>query len=475
MKTLSFPQRTGLARVPRAALAVAALALAGCAQNQPVATASSAAALPDAWASPSGPQALDWAGLLDPQLAALQARAMAANRDIQLAAQRWKQAQLLVAQSQQRWTPSASLSANASRPVQTQSTTRNVDVGGITVPVTTSTGWSRSYGASLGVGYEIDLWDRLALGTAAQQAQADAARADITAARLAIRNEVAQTYWTLAALQAQQPLAKAQRDLTQEMLGLTRQRVREGKLLPVELDRMAVSLQAAESRLADLAADTQLQRQVLALLLDEALTLPAPAATLPSGEPPRWRLAAPADVLAQRPDVQRARLAVDAALARLRVSEAERYPRLSFSAGLSTGGTTVSDWLAQPLASLAGNLVVPLIDWQRLALQRDGARNELDTAALSLRDTLQKALADIETQRIEAERAAQQLQANVGRLREATENERLAALRLEVGSISRLDWLQTRSALLDAQQTALRLRLAQWVRQATLFKALGAS
>ena len=41
----------------------------------------------------------DWAGLLDPQLAALQARALAANRDIALAAQRWKQAQLLVEQS----------------------------------------------------------------------------------------------------------------------------------------------------------------------------------------------------------------------------------------------------------------------------------------------------------------------------------------------------------------------------------------
>jgi outer membrane protein TolC len=164
---------------------------------------------------------------------------------------------------------------------------------------------------------------------------------------------------------------------------------------------------------------------------------------------------------------------VDASLARLRASEADRYPRLSFSAGVSTGGTTASDWLSQPLASFAANLVVPMIDWQRLALQRDGARSELDTAALTLRDTLQKALADIETQRIEAERLAQQLIANAGRLREATENERLAALRYDVGTITRADWLQTRSALLDAQQTRIRLQAQQWVRQAALFKALG--
>lgn len=448
-----------------------ALLLAGCASGPAVKAPQVAA--PTAWSLSGGDVAPDWAGLLDPTLADLQARALAANRDIALAALRWKQAQLLAEQSALRWTPSASLSANASRPVQTQSSTRNVDIGGVTVPVTSSTGWSRSYGASLGVGYELDLWDRLAQTTAAQRAQAEAARTDIDAARLVLRSQVAEAYWTLAAIRAQRPLAETQLALTRETLELTRQRVREGKLLPIELDKIAVTVQAAESRLADLAADAQLQRQILALLLDEPLPGPAPEAALPAGEPPRWRLAEPAEVLARRPDVQRARLGVDASLARLRVSEADRYPRLSFSAGLSTGGSRASDWLSQPLASLGSNLIVPMIDWQRLALQRAGARTELDTSALTLRDTLQKALADIETQRIEAERAAQQFAANAGRLREATENERLAALRYEVGAIARADWLQTRSAVLDAEQTRIRLRLTQWLRQAALFKSLG--
>ena len=450
-----------------------ALLLAGCAAGPTVKAPD--VAMPPAWSLSGGDVQPDWAGLLDPTLAALQARALVANRDIALAAQRWKQAKLLAEQSALRWTPSASVSANASRPVETQSSTRNVDIGGVTVPVTTSTGWSRSYGASLGVGYELDLWDRLAQTTAAQRAQAEAARTDIDAARLSIRSQVAEAYWTLAAIGAQRPLAEAQLALTRETLELTRQRVREGKLLPIELDKIAVTVQGAESRLADLSADAQLQRQILALLLDEPLPGPTPQAALPRGEPPRWRLAEPAEVLARRLDVQKARLAVDASLARLRVSEADRYPRLSFSAGISTGGTRASDWLSQPLASFAANLVVPMIDWQRLALQRDGARTELDIAALSLRDTLQRALADIETQRIEAERAAQQAQANAGRLREATENERLAALRYEVGAVARADWLQTKSAVLDAEQTRIRLHLAQWLRQAALFKSLGGS
>lgn len=459
-------------RTTLTSIALAALLLAGCAHG-PAAKAPDVP-VPTAWSLSGGDVAPDWAGLLDPTLAALQARALQANRDIARAALNWRQAQLLAEQGSLRWRPSASASVNASRPVETQSSTRNVDIGGgITVPVATSTGWSRSYGASIGVGYELDLWDRLAQSSAAQRADAEAARTDIEAARLSIRSQVAEAYWTLAAIRAQQPLAETQLALTRETLELTRQRVREGKLLPIELDKIAVNVQAAESRLADFAADAQLQRQILALLLDEPLPGPSPDAALPADAPPRWRLAEPADVLARRPDVQRARLGVDASLARLRASDAARYPSLSFSAGLNTGGSHARDWLSQPLASLGASLIVPMIDWQRLALQRDGARTELDIAALALRDTLQRALADIETQRIEAERAAQQFAANAGRLREATENERLAALRYEVGSIARADWLQIRSTVLDAEQTRIQLRLRQWLRQAALFKSLG--
>ncbi|WP_457423241.1 TolC family protein [Roseateles sp. P5_E7] len=449
----------------------AAMLLAGCAHG-PVNKAPEVA-LPTAWSQAGGDATPDWAGLLDPTLARLQARALDANRDIALAAQRWKRAQLLADQSALRWTPSAGMSTSASRPLETQSTTRNVDVGGVTIPVTSSTGVSRSYGANVGVGYELDLWDRLAQTQAAQRANAEAARTDIAAARLLIRSQVAEAYWTLASLRARQPLAETQLALTRETLELTRARVREGKLLPIELDKIAATVQAAENRLADLAADTLLQRQRLALLLDEPLPGPSPDAALPANEPPQWRLAEPADVLARRPDVQSARLGVDAALARLRASEAERYPRLSFSGNIGTGGSHASDWLSQPLASLGANLVVPMIDWKRLALSRDGARTELDTAALTLRDTLNKALADIETQRIEAERLAQQLAANNGRLREAVENERLATLRYEAGAIARADWLQARSARLDAEQNRIQLRAQQWVRQAALFKSLG--
>ncbi|MBP6900287.1 MAG: TolC family protein [Burkholderiaceae bacterium] len=407
----------------------------------------------------SGPQA-DWALLADAELAALLQRAEEVNRDLVQAALRLQQAGTQAGLGELRLTPSASGSASLSRPLDP--------------PGALPARSSRSHGASLGLGYEADLWGRLAALRTADAAQLQAARADLHAARLLLRQRVAESYWQLASARVQAELAGQQQALNRELLAATRLRVREGKLLPIEIDRAAATLQQAELRIADLQADMVQQRLQLALLLDLPPPGPAlPRARLPGELPPRWRVGAdPAAVLERRPDVQRARAQVDAALARAQATAAQRYPALSFSASLGSGGETPADWLANPVAALAGNLVVPLIDWRRLDLQRDAARSELELAALALRDTLARALVEIETVLIEGQRLQQQLDANATRLHEARAAERLAALRLEVGAIARADHLQAVNARLEAEQGRLQLQLRAWLNRGLLARAL---
>lgn len=442
------------------ALAVLVL-LGGCASApQPIAALND---IPTIWraAVPAENQSGDAFDPADPQLAALQAQALASNRDIAQAALRWQQAQRQSRLSEQRLQPSVGLSVAGNRPLQAQPDTRPGD-------------WSTSYGLSASASYEVDLWDRLAHATTVQLALTEAARTDIAAARVLIVAQVAEHYWTQAALAAQVPLAAEQLRISQDGLQITTLRVREGKLLPIEIDKAASALQSAQARLADLASDQQLQRNRLALLLD----LPPPGPSLlnpqlPQRQVPVWDLATPAEVLARRPDVQRARWHVDGALARAQGAQAERYPRLSFSAGVGTGGGSWRDWLGQPLMTLGANLLVPLVDWRRLDLQRDIARTDLDLAALSLRDTVYKALSDVESQLIERERLQQLLSANARRLQESVQAEKLAELRLRVGTIARLDWLQARYARLGVEQERLQLQLRAWLVHAATVKALG--
>lgn len=442
----------------RLSLITSALLLAGCAVG-PLRAPESGFQAPARWQlfeSSEQAQLPDWAGLLDPELAALQTRALEANRDIAQALLRLQAADRQLQAAGLALQPQPSLSGSASGQ-------RLLESGGRT---------QRSFGLSAGLGYEADLWQRLSSLQRAQAAQREGAQTDVAAARLLIRSEVAQRYWSLASLQAERPLLQTQLEIAEEALKLTRLRVQEGKLLPIEIDKAGATLQQLRLGLAQNQEQQQLQRLQLGLLLDQTSPVLPETARLPAGLTPDWRLQSPEQALARRPDVQQARWQVDAALQRLRASEAARYPSLSFSLGVGTGGSRWQDWLQNPLASLSANLVVPLVDWRRLDLQRDDARGELDSAALRLRDSLHKALVEIEQLAAEQQRLRASEAANRARLDEAAATERLAALRMEVGAIGRLDWLQARNARLAAEQENLRLRLAAWLNQAALHRAL---
>ncbi|MBH9554063.1 TolC family protein [Inhella gelatinilytica] len=435
-----------------------ALLLGGCAVQPPVAPQASTA-LPAQWQQFEGQDAgaaqPDWAGLLDPALSQLQQQALAANRDIAQAVLRWRRAELQTQGAGLDRQPSPSLGLDASR-------SRAVEHG----PT------ARSHGLSAGLNYEVDLWQRLAQTERAQAAEAEAARTDIAAAQLLIRTQVAERYWSLAALALEEPLITEQLQAAEQVVELTRQRVREGKLLPIEVDKAAATVQGLRSRLAQLARERSSHRLALGLLLNQTEPVLPAAAQLPHAAPPRWLPPPPEQALARRPDVQRARLQVDAALARQRSNEAARYPRLSLSAGLSTGGSDAGDWLRNPLASLAANLVVPLVDWRRLDLQRQGALTDVESSALALRDSLHRALVEIEGLAAEQRELQAQELANAARLQEARRTAQLAQLRFEVGAIARADWLQARNAALAAEQEGIRLRLRAWLNQAALHKAL---
>lgn len=438
-------------------LALAAL-LTACATPTPSAPTASAFAAPVQWQglmTSAEAAAPDWAGLLDPQLAQLQARAVAANTDLAQALLRLQSAerQRRSAELAQQPTPSLGLSAGAQRPLESPART------------------VRSTGLSASVGIDADLWQRLAALEAAQRAGTRAAEADLAAARLLLRSEVASRYWQLASLQTEAPLLQTQAALAEEALGLTRLRVREGKLLPIEVDKAAGTLQQLALQLAQNREQQQQQRLQLGLLLAEP-GLVVDGARLPEAALPDWRALPPEQALPRRPDVQQARAQVDAALARLQAAEAARYPSLSFTLGASSGGTRWDEWLKNPLASLSANLLVPLVDWRRLDLQRDDARGELQAAALRLRDSLHRALVEVEQLAAEQQRLQAAARASDSRLQEAREAERLAALQLEVGRIGRLDWLQARNARLAAEQDQQRLRLAAWLNQAALHRAL---
>lgn len=413
---------------------------------------------PPAWATLSpAATAEHWQGPSDAALESLQQRALAANRDIAQAMLRWQAAQRQVegAALARQPTPTLQVNASGSRAFESGSKLQ------------------RSASLSVGAGYEADLWQRLAHAQSAAGAQARAAEADWSAARVLVRARVAEAWWSLAAATAQAPRLAQQIEGSEQALALTRLRVQEGKLLPIEIDKAAATLQDLRLQAAQQTEQAVRQRLALGLLLaDPAYALPATPA-LPAGPAADWRVReTPGQVLARRPDVQQARAALDAASAQLASTEAARYPQLSFNLSASSGGPRWRDWLKDPLATLSSSLLVPMIDWRRLDLQRLDALDERERAALQLRDTMHRALVEIEQLAAEQQRLQDEEAAQAQRLREASEGERLAEARYTAGAIGRLDWLQARNARLAAEQQGIELQLRRLLNAVGLERAL---
>lgn len=420
-----------------------------------------------------------WEALGDTGLAALQQRVLAANLDLKQSALRLQSSATALGLKDLRLNPSLGGSYSGSRPLQSSGPSY-VNVGGQQVPIPSNDRYSASWGLSTGLSWELDLWGRIAAERSAQQADHEALKADAEGARTALLSRTAELWWQLGALQARLPLAQAQVAHAEEALPLVKARVQEGKLLPVELDRASRRLLEARHRLADIQADQQLRLQDLGLLLDEPrldqVSSLVRQARLPSDSQQAWSqqaVQAPAEVLARRPDVQRARLQVDAALARLKVAQASRYPTLSLSAGVGSSAQSLGKLLKNPVGSVSSSLAVPLIDWRRLNLQEDIQHTELEISALQLRDTLAKAMVDVETRWVETARLERQAQAQQAALQDAIANEAQAKVRMEVGALGRAEWLQTQDALLEARQQQIQLQLNRWLNQSAFIKAVG--
>jgi outer membrane protein TolC len=342
------------------------------------------------------------------------------------------------------------------------------------VPVATASSTTHNYGSNISLGYEVDLWSKLAQATQGARAEADIRREDWRSARWLASTRIAEAYWTIAAIDAKLPMLAELAQAADESLRIAHLRLKEGKLRADEVDVVVSRQYDARKHLADAKIDRRLRLQELGLLLDREPPPLAPgAARLPAGEPAEPALGTPAQTLERRPDVRQARLAVDAALARLHVAEASRYPALNLSLNLSTNGANWGHWFSQPLATLGQSLAVPMVDWRRLDAQRDIARNTLDDAALGLRASVRQALVDVESALLERERWQQGWQAAQVQQAEKEKVYAVARLRLEVGVFGRLDVLQSREGVLRAQMDIIDLRLKAWIDLLNLYKALG--
>ena len=199
---------------------------------------------------------------------------------------------------------------------------------------------------------------------------------------------------------------------------------------------------------------------------------PGRASCLPA-IPPEAAGPAPATVLDRRPELRSARINLDSALLKLHIAQANRYPTFSLSATVNSGGNALHQWLSNPVGSLSLGLALPMLDWQRLKDDQDIAKLQLQDVAIQFKDSLHKALQEVDKQLVERRQSRADLAQGRAKLALADRALTLAQTRHAQGAEALQTVRDAQTSQREAAISLLDLRAKAWLGQTALQKALG--
>ncbi|MFG0788188.1 efflux transporter outer membrane subunit [Delftia tsuruhatensis] len=409
---------------------------------------SAAAPAPEAW----------WRAFGDPRLDAWIDMALARNPDLATAGIRVRRAALQAQLAGRALLPQpgGTLSTGASRPLS----------GSPRSTLETSS-------ATLSVGWELDLFDRLGAQRDAAVFEAQASEQDRQAVALSLAATTASLYWQLA-------LANERLEFARQSLEYTR---RTGELVEAQYRSGAVSSlerrearQALAEQQALLSQYTQARAELRQALNELLLGAEAPGGepqALPTGALPAIAAGLPAELLGRRPDLRAAELRLRASLASSDAATARYYPTLSLTGSLGGSSNSLLDLLANPVAALGASMTLPFLNVGEMRLNTAIARNQHEEAVVNFRKSLYAALAETEKALSARTELASQEQAQQRVMQESAEITRLYEARYRAGQVPLRTWLDAQERSRNAQLALSALHLAQLQNQVTINKVLG--
>lgn len=402
-----------------------------------------------------------WLVFADPHLDDLVQRAGRNNFTIRLAAARLAEARALQKAAAAAQWPRIGLSFNATR-----------EEGLLT---NAAGGSGPLYVAGANLSYEADLFGRLARESKAASSDTAEREELLRAAKLLVQADVAQTYFTLRALDAERALVRDTVASRRETARLTGGLLRSGLASELTLVRLRAEAEALAAEAVTLDQRRAELEHALAVLVGETASTFQIAPMYHSASLPAIPPGVPGTVLVRRPDVGAARRAMIAAQIRTGVARDSWLPTLSLTAFGGFASPVLGSLLAASAAGsgLGALFSLPIFDGGRYLAAVAKANADLDAAAANYGQQILVAIKDVEDQlstlRLLAEQETVLKRATDAALRTKV----LAASNYKNGLASQLELLDAeRNELRDRRQVLL-VHAARFQATVGLIKALG--
>lgn len=306
-----------------------------------------------------------WAYFDDPVLNELEAQAIAANPDLEAAAERFLQARDAMMAVRSQLVPHVGLGAQGSGNRQSDhalfrgagepNRDRSINVGGL-------------------VSWEPDFWGAVRNETRMQIYGAQERAAEYALARLSIAAELASEYFTLRGIDAKNAIYLQTIQYYQRSLDVVTTRYQGRLASELDVARAQYQVRNAEAERLALQAEREVTEHAIAVLVNRAATVfhiePRDEIIVPSMQVPT---AIPSTLLQRRPDVAAMEREMAQANRSIGIARAAFFPSISFN---TLGGFEAPPWQVMRIAngfwSYGSIIRLPVFDggYRRAQLQR---------------------------------------------------------------------------------------------------------
>ncbi|MBV8550199.1 MAG: efflux transporter outer membrane subunit [Acidobacteriaceae bacterium] len=408
-----------------------------------------------------------WEMYNDPHLNALEEQVAISNQTVAQAEANFRAARALVVSARSSLFPTIGSTASYSRSHYPSSNpTNSAASSGRTL---------NNYAAAADISYSVDLWHKVRNTIAANTYSAQASAADVATALLTTHAELAQDYFEVRALDAEEGILQDTIGNYRQDLNLTTILFRAGIYSDEDVSQAQTQLDTATAQATDLGvARAQYEHAIATLIGKPAAEFSISVAPFVT-HPPPVPVAVPSVLLERRPDIAAAERLVAAQNAEIGVSRAAYYPSLNLSASGGFETAVFSSWFTWPsrVWSIGPALSQTLLDFgaRRGAVEQSEA--QYDSAVAAYRQTILSDFQAVEDNLASLRILAQEVAEYGTAITSSAHYLDLALTRYKAGIDSYLNVVTAQNSVLTNRETQVQTQLRQMTASVSLIMALG--
>jgi len=330
------------------------------------------------------------------------------------------------------------------------------------------------FSAKLALSWEIDFFGRLRWANEADMALYMKSVEAQRALKLTIVAEVATKYYELAALDQELSIVEQTLEARIEAVHLAKLRYEGGLTSQTAYNQAQVELARTETLLPALQRDIEIKENDLSMLLGEySHSIPRSYTLSYESLPDTLPMGLSSSLLERRPDIRAAEQQLRAANAKVGVTQADMFPRITLTGNLGIESDELGNLLKSPAWFIAGDLLQPVFAMGRNRARVKVAKAQYEQEVYSYQKTVLEAFQEVNNALV-TNRKVKEIRRSRSRLLDAADTYmHMAQLQYINGIINYIDVLDAQRGLFDARIGLNNAVLDEQLSTIYLYKALG--